>query len=248
MQTAEHLHISEFARPQSFDRADQSRPKGTLVVIGGRAEMESLQSVASSLPQSAELFISTLASDEHEKQFQYYEAKFSQLGVQVTDEKSFDSTQGIFFTGGRQDVLMQRLETAINSIRLREFYDSGGVVAGTSAGASFMSEIMPIESTYSKGFGFVPYIIDQHFTERNRLDRLKNLIEKFPGRIGLGIDENTAWIYKGGQMKVEGEGAVHLVIGHANEKRGNLLSIEHVVMRAGEEYDLSQFDVQKTVY
>lgn len=244
----EKLYQTEFTDSLYPDRIDQTRPKGTLVVIGGRAQTESLQSVSSNLPQRSELYISTLASNEHERQFLYYKDKFSELGVHVTDEKLFDTTQGIFFTGGKQDLLMQRLEASINSLKLKEFYNSGGVVAGTSAGASFMSEIMPIEDTYSKGFGFVPYIIDQHFTERNRLERLKNLVAKFPERIGIGIDENTAWVYKNSQMKVEGEGSVHLVIGHKIERAENSISIEHVVMRAGEEYDLSQFDVHKTTH
>lgn len=248
MQTIESIYKPEFADEFTLDQANETQPKGTLVVIGGRADVESLTSVASNLPQNAELYVSALASSEPHKQISYYKEKFEQLGVKVTDKKQFDKTQGIFFTGGKQDVLMQRLETYINTTKLRDFYNSGGVVSGTSAGASFMSEIMPIEDSHSNGFGFVPYIIDQHFSQRNRFERLKNLVEKFPERIGIGIDENTAWIYKNGQMRVEGEGAVHLMIGCRSERSDRLTNIEHVVMEPGDEYDLSQFSIQKSVH
>jgi len=95
---------------------------------------------------------------------------------------------------------------------LIDFYEAGGVIGGTSAGAAVMSEIMitgdekrtvdddhafeTIEAdniVTARGFGFIKaVIIDQHFVRRKRHNRLISLVAEHPGILGVGIDESTA--------------------------------------------------------
>lgn len=135
-----------------------------------------------------------------------------------------DRATGIFLTGGNQ----LRLSTILGgtgiarAIRRR---NAGGVhVAGTSAGASIMSEHMiaggdslsaPVEGAVSlaPGLGLTnAVIIDQHFTQRNRLGRLLAAASYNPFLIGLGIDEDTAaFIGPDGVFEVVGSGSVTVV-------------------------------------
>lgn len=78
----------------------------------------------------------------------------------------------------------------------------GGVVGGTSAGASAISDVMIAggrgdHPLIGRGFGFLPQtVIDQHFLKRNRLPRLMAAVRRHPGWIGFGIDEGTAIIVR----------------------------------------------------
>lgn len=67
----------------------------------------------------------------------------------------------------------------------------------------------------SAGLGFVEgAIIDQHFSQRQRLGRLLSLVAQAPFLLGVGIDENTALVIERGRgIEVVGEGAVTIVDG-----------------------------------
>jgi cyanophycinase len=51
-------------------------------------------------------------------------------------------------------------------------------------------------------------IIDQHFAERGRANRLLAAIAQQPGKLGIGIDEDTAIVVEGDRFRVIGSGAV----------------------------------------
>ena len=38
-------------------------------------------------------------------------------------------------------------------------------------------------------------VVDQHFLRRNRFGRLRSVLDKNTGLIGLGVDEQTAMVY-----------------------------------------------------
>ena len=62
------------------------------------------------------------------------------------------------------------------------------------------------------GLGLLPgVIIDQHFAERGRLNRLVGAVTQNPRLLGIGIDENTAIVVEGGCFQVLGGGSVHVV-------------------------------------
>jgi cyanophycinase len=127
---------------------------------------------------------------------------------------------GFFFGGGDQNRLTHIFNETRSMQVFHRRYLEGAVVGGTSAGAAIMSEIMitgggnwTVLSTdsvdYMMGFGFLKNaIIDQHFIERNRFNRLLSMViqHRLPG---IGIDRLTAvWVKPGGEMEVMGERVV----------------------------------------
>ncbi len=168
-----------------------------------------------------------------------YERIFTELGAAHVESMDFDSRRdceesgrldrigaatGIFFTGGNQ----LRLSTIIGGTSVAKLVrnrNAQGVhVAGTSAGASFISEHMiafgnegssPVAGSVSlaPGLGLTNrFIIDQHFRQRDRLGRLLASLAYNPFAVGIGLDENTAaFIGPDNLLEVEGGGAITLV-------------------------------------
>lgn len=135
-----------------------------------------------------------------------------------------DRATGIFITGGNQLRLSAILGGTEVARKIRQSNAAGVPVAGTSAGASIMSEHMvaggngsnvPSENgvNLAPGLGLTnAVIIDQHFTERNRLGRLLSASSYNPFLIGLGIDEDTAaFIDPDDVLEVVGSGSVTVV-------------------------------------
>ena len=138
--------------------------------------------------------------------------------------RALADVDGIFLTGGNQ----LRLSTTIGgsevgkAIRLR---NAAGVhVAGTSAGAAFLSEHMIAFGregasprakivTLAPGLGLTNRtIIDQHFRQRDRLGRLLTALAFNPFAIGIGLDENTAgFVAPDETLEVVGSGALTIV-------------------------------------
>ena len=170
---------------------------------------------------------------------------------------------GIFITGGNQLRLSTILGGTAIAQAIRRRNAAGVAVAGTSAGASIMSEHMigggqsnvsPVEGavTLAPGLGLTnAVIIDQHFTQRNRLGRLLTASSFNPFLIGLGIDEDTAaFIGPNNVLEVVGSGTVTVVdagqITHSsmwNAKSGQALSLLGLrldVMGEGCRYDLRE--------
>lgn len=126
----------------------------------------------------------------------------------------------LWLPGGSQSRLAQELADADLIKVIQERSRAGLVVAGTSAGAAVMSEVMisgaPDPSPHVsgamkplRGLGlWKPVIIDQHFTQRGRQGRLMTAVLDQPSLIGIGIDERTAIVVKGQVFRVVGEGNV----------------------------------------
>ena len=168
-----------------------------------------------------------------------YETLFRDLGASETLVLDFDTRRdahergrldelgecdGVFITGGNQ----LRLSTLIGGTNvartLREMNARGVHICGTSAGASFLSEHMIAfgtdnttphagSVTLAPGLGLTNrVVIDQHFTQRNRLGRLITALAFNPFLIGLGLDEDTAaFIGPDQSVEVEGSGTLTVV-------------------------------------
>jgi cyanophycinase len=130
---------------------------------------------------------------------------------------------GVFFTGGDQERIATVIGgTATDSI-LQSLVAGGSVVlGGTSAGAAMMSSTMIVEGDApgvsragvrtGPGLEFLPgVLIDQHFAERGRVNRLLSAVALYPHELGLGIDEDTAILTDGDRFEVLGSGAVTVV-------------------------------------
>lgn len=130
---------------------------------------------------------------------------------------------GVFLTGGNQLRLSTLLGGTDIARTLRERNAHGVHIAGTSAGASFLSEHMIAfgednaaphagSVTLAPGLGLTNrVVIDQHFTQRNRLGRLITALAFNPFLIGLGLDEDTA-AFIGPDLTVEVEGSGTLTV------------------------------------
>lgn len=123
-----------------------------------------------------------------------------------------DGASGVWIGGGDQVDLMNIFYGSSLVNDLRSIYKRGGVIGGTSAGASVLGTVMPYNNGWEYGWGLIDgCIVDQHFTQRRRIDRLNHLVDAFPSYTGIGIDENTAVVIKGRHMKVIGEGRVIII-------------------------------------
>lgn len=131
---------------------------------------------------------------------------------------------GIFMTGGNQLRLSTILGGTAVAREIRDATARGVHVAGTSAGAGFMSEhmiafggegLLPRAGlvTMAPGLGLTNrVVVDHHFAERARLGRLLTALGFNPFSIGLGLDEDTAaFIGPDDVLTVVGSGSVTLV-------------------------------------
>jgi cyanophycinase len=126
---------------------------------------------------------------------------------------------GVWFTGGRQWRFVDAYEGTAAERGFHDVLARGGVIGGSSAGASIQSEYMPrgdplgnlniIAEGYEHGFGFLRGVaVDQHFFVRRRPHDMTELMAAYPQLVGLGIDEGTAVLVRGTVLEVLGKGKV----------------------------------------
>jgi cyanophycinase len=135
-----------------------------------------------------------------------------------------EQATGVFLTGGSQLRLSATIGGTEVARLLRRRNAAGLHVAGTSAGASFLSEHMIAHGdegstpkggmvSLAPGLGLTNrFIIDQHFRERDRLGRLLTALAFNPFAIGIGLDEDTAAFFGPDErLEVVGSGAITIV-------------------------------------
>jgi cyanophycinase len=140
--------------------------------------------------------------------------------------RMIEGADGIFFGGGDQVHLVATVGGSRLDRAVREAYASGATICGTSAGAAALTETIlaggePDEYGQMQdlhlgpGFGLLGFraMIDTHFTQRRRLQRLFMVIAQNPETLGLGIDEDTALVVQGHLGEVVGRGSVTFVDG-----------------------------------
>ncbi|MDR0502177.1 MAG: cyanophycinase [Treponema sp.] len=123
--------------------------------------------------------------------------------------RKLNGVAGVWFSGGSQTLLRNHLRGTVFLERIKEIYRNGGVIGGTSAGASVMGKVMPAGGV-TEGFGFIDFaIIHQHFSELNRQGVLLDAVQE-QNIAGIGIDEKTAVIFNAvtKTFEVVGEGKV----------------------------------------
>lgn len=168
---------------------------------------------------------------------------------QTSNPAVLDQIRGLtalFMAGGDQRRITRALlhddgsDTAALKV-IRDLWERGGLIAGTSAGAEVLGDMMisvsglPEESLdfgmdaldfgltrqesrrgvlVRRGLGFFRGgLIDQHFDrERGRLGRLARVAIDAGGRFGFGIDENTALdVAPNGTIEIVGGGYVTVI-------------------------------------
>ena len=256
------------------------RVKGRLLIIGGHEDKEGDKLVLrqlAGLVGDGKLVVSTVASDEPAEMWEAYESVLRGLGVphvhhlhiETRDDacstramRVLEDATAVFFTGGDQIKITSLVGDTPTFSRVFEILIEGGTIAGTSAGASVMSETMMNGGPASQsprinegprlapGFGFAKdMVIDQHFAERGRIGRLLGVVGQNPRILGVGIDENTAILMRPNrEFRVVGEGAVTVLDGRkvtytniAEDDSGDTMSVFGATLHAlgkGDVFDL----------
>ena len=224
-----------------------TQTKGRLIIIGGHedrspdGERTILKEVARAAAKSNNrLALVTVATEMPKEVAAEYEAAFKSLNVELelvdirTREEACDEEKvrkieraaAIFFTGGDQLRITSQIGDSLVFRCIRERYQAGATVVGTSAGAAAMSGTMVVGGTsdasfrigaldMAPGLDFLPdTLIDSHFAERGRIGRLLGAVAQNPRTLGLGIDEDTAIVVeRAKEFRVIGSGAVYVVDG-----------------------------------
>jgi cyanophycinase len=151
---------------------------------------------------------------------------------------------GIWFPGGRQHRLADAYLDTRTQSEILALLGRGGVVGGSSAGASIQASYLVrgapegnhilMSPGNDRGFGLIRNTaIDQHLLVRNRQKDLLQLLEAQPGLLGIGIDEGTAIVVQRDTFEVIGRSrvAVYDRSERASEEGFYLLS-------PGERYDI----------
>lgn len=227
-------------------RPDADVARGFIIPIGGKLHDSEILArfVALSGGTSARIAVIPTASSEPDIGT-FYERIFERHGVAAAKSLHFehridcddrdwldwlDSATGIFITGGNQLKLTSTLGGTPVAKLLRSRNAHGVHVAGTSAGAAFLSEHMiafgdegPTPRagmvTMCAGLGLTNRIIvDQHFRQRERLGRLLTALAYNPFPVGLGVDEDTA-AFIGPTNVVEVMGSASVTFVDASEMR-----------------------------
>ncbi len=268
-------------------RTTRKVPKGILVAIGGNEDKEDdlfiLRTLVSLIEkkdgENVRIELITTASEIPDKVGEMYTEAFSKientfLGIMNIErrEEAMDPSlleriklaDIIFFSGGDQLRITSILGGSPVLLELREkYYNEFCIVAGTSAGASAMSETMIYGGTASEallkgivhmtvGIGLIGrVIIDSHFIKRGRFSRLMQIISSHPGKIGLGLGEDTGVVIeKGRYIKAIGSGLVVIFDGQnlrytniTDIPDGEAIAIENVHVHTivkGYGYDLKE--------
>lgn len=145
--------------------------------------------------------------------------------------KLIGETTLFMFGGGDQLRLSSLIGGTPLHRALQERYRAGGcVVAGTSAGAAVIPEVMIFQNNrfrvfrkggleMTQGLGLIPdMIFDTHFVQRSRISRLVHAVATNPALLGFGIEENTGLLIEDEtKARVIGAGTVIVIDGSAME-------------------------------
>lgn len=208
----------------------------------------------------------TVASATPGESASFWRATFRRAGASRVEIPEFDrrspavdeavasmlrEADGIFLGGGDQVMLVTTLSGTRSAQAIKERYREGGVVCGTSAGAAALSTLTMaggeidlegnlVAQYIGPGLGLLGYdaIIDTHFSQRRRLQRLFFVVAGNTELLGIGIDEDTALIVRGDVGEVVGAGGVTFVDGRDTVRFDNADDLE-----AGRQLTLSHLRV-----
>jgi cyanophycinase len=209
---------------------------GSLVIVGGGrldpAILDRFLQLAGG-PHSPLVVIPTAGGGDHYDEFNSGLTMFHERGafnltvLHTNDREAADTEEfvqplkearGVWFRGGRQWRLVDAYAGTRTEEEIRRLLERGGVIGGSSAGASIQGSYLVRGDTrtntimmgdHQVGFGYLKNTaIDQHVLRRNRHFDLIEIIEAHPELLGIGIDENTAIVVQGDEFEVIGASMV----------------------------------------
>ncbi len=209
---------------------------GSLVLVGGAMESDEIYQRFISLaggPGADIVLIPTAAGDEDydgsyvgARAWREHGARSIKV-LHTRDPRGADpeefveplkKAEGDFFFGGRQWRLVDAYAGTKTEAELRKVLERGGVIGGTSAGASIFGSFLVrgdtetneiIMGDHQTGFGYLRGVaVDQHVLRRNRHFDMLELLAARPELLGIGLDEDTAIVVRGDRFEVIGSSYV----------------------------------------
>lgn len=246
---------------------------GTLVIVGGGGMPEGLMQRFVDLAggvEKARLVYVPCSEQEQLAAPQRTVTAWEKMGVrhatfihtkdrrQANDDEAFlaplKCATGIWFGGGRQWNFADSYYGTTAHKLMKEVLKRGGVIGGSSAGASiqarYLARATPISNFdimapgYERGgLGFISGVaIDQHFSQRGRQKDMTQLVDRYPQMLGIGLDEATAIIVQKSIAEVVGRGKAHFY-----DRRLPVYPDrpDFIALPAGSSYDLAARKVVK---
>jgi len=259
--------------PESGSLESHGPAKGTLLVIGGGASnifYEKFMELVGG-PDAPIVVIPTAMTSEklRPEDLEQFRNRFIQKGfnnvrvLHTRDREKANSNEfaeplktaaGVWFSGGRQ---WRHADSYLHTKTHQAFFellDRGGVIAGSSAGATIQGSYLARGDTkantimmgdHEEGLGFLSNVaIDQHLFARNRQFDLFEILDNRPELLGIGLDENTGIIVNGDQFTVFGESYVAIYDGSRwSAERDTIYKLpdgsrEFYLLNEGDRYDL----------
>jgi len=252
---------------------------GSLVIVGGAMKSDSIINRFIELAggiDAAIVVIPTASGRELYNENSGFAGRLRNRGatnvtvLHTNDKKIADSdsfvkpllkANAVWFGGGRQWRLVDSYKNTLTEKLIVEVLERGGVVGGSSAGATIQGSYLARGDTknnqimmgdHQEGFSLLKNVaIDQHVLARNRQFDMFEILKKHPELLGIGIDENTAIIVQGNEFEVVGENYVLVYDGKFWSREGsdlkNLPEKANIFyfLRNGDKYDLSNRKVKR---
>ena len=176
---------------------------------------------------------------------------YGQKQSEVESKEFLDALKeatGLWFDGGRQWRFVDCYESTKALPLMFDVLKRGGVIGGTSAGATIQGEYLCRGGVfnnfdiryegYERGLGFLKGVaIDQHFSQRKRQSEMTSLMKIYPQYLGIGLDEATAIVVKGSTADVIGKGRVYFYDANRKVEKGQP---DFEALSAGGRYDLNE--------
>ncbi|MBD3373706.1 cyanophycinase [candidate division KSB1 bacterium] len=219
MKLLKFMFINIFILLIACQSSDAPRQKGWLLIIGGAGRSDSAVNAfmqragdgkilvltsASGVPEKSGPEAVTLFRDAGAKNVEWLHIAGPDTANADTTLRHFQGVSAVYITGGVQSRFMDRIGGTKTEQQIKKIYfEEKGIIAGTSAGAAIMSEIMITGDgdfavldkdniVTAPGLGLLENcIIVQHFVARQRNNRLLSKVIE-TGLPGIGIDETTA--------------------------------------------------------
>ncbi len=259
-----------------------NEPLGHLALLGGGERpsyvMDRIAQLAGG--RSARVLVIPAASARPAEASATLQTELERAGVGIVEEFALEratldswenlervrQASGVFFAGGDQAKLATLLRGSQLLEEIRDLYLRGGVVAGTSAGATVFGNLMILGGATANadpdraireiragavatapGLDLLPStIVDQHFLKRRRHNRLLTALLENPELLAVGIDEGAAVLVgPPSRLEVLGEGLVAIYdlswgspveTDRAGNLSANGLSLH--LLRSGQTFDL----------
>ena len=169
--------------------------------------------------------------------------------------KTLRDANAVWFIGGRQWNIWDSYGDTLTQREFEKVLERGGVIAGTSAGATIQGQFLvrgaiksadimiAPEPEHHSGFAFLKRsAIDQHINTRNRWDDLIPLIKQFPNLLGIGLSEKTSIIVRGDKFEVFGAWKVAI---HDNTRLYHPWKKPYFVLSTGDVYNMKTRKIEK---